>query len=324
MSPGIGATDRPGDALRAVAGPHRRRWALAALLVLVVLVAGAILALTLASASEPRSRMSAPQPLHVAPAPDAAIPTDPSRLAERLTAADAGARAAIARWRAEGDPSRGVPPDDVTLQTLYLQRALRMLARNPTLARRTIARLRPRPARMATNVVEALRSLRRLSGGGSGGGKAPRVRTAAPEPVDALIEYYGAAQRRFGVGTHVLAAVNMIETAFGRVRNASSAGAQGPMQFIGSTWKAYGLGGDVRDPRDAILGAANYLRASGAPRDYARALYHYNPSRLYVDAIRRLARVIARDRTALTIFYSWQVYVGDGRGGAKRITGPGT
>ena len=45
------------------------------------------------------------------------------------------------------------------------------------------------------------------------------------------------------------------------------------MQFMPATWRAYGLGGDVHDPRDAILGAANYLRASGAARDLrARAL----------------------------------------------------
>ena len=44
------------------------------------------------------------------------------------------------------------------------------------------------------------------------------------------------------------------------------AGAQGPMAvLIPATWRAYGMGGDVRDPRDAIMGAADYLRASGAP-----------------------------------------------------------
>ena len=47
----------------------------------------------------------------------------------------------------------------------------------------------------------------------------------------------------------MLAAVNLVESAFGRMRNNSTAGAQGPMQFIPSTWAAYGMGGDVRDPR---------------------------------------------------------------------------
>jgi membrane-bound lytic murein transglycosylase B len=66
---------------------------------------------------------------------------------------------------------------------------------------------------------------------------------------------------------------NYAESKFGRVVSASSAGAQGPMQFIPSTWAAYGLGGDVHDPHDAILGAANYVHASGAPGNYRVALF---------------------------------------------------
>ena len=54
------------------------------------------------------------------------------------------------------------------------------------------------------------------------------------------------------------------------------------MQFMPATWAAYGLGGDIADPRDAILGAANYLHANGAPGDETRALYRYNPSSHYV------------------------------------------
>ena len=76
--------------------------------------------------------------------------------------------------------------------------------------------------------------------------------------------------------------MNLVETGFNKLRNDSVAGAQGPMQFIPSTWRAYGMGGDIHDPRDAIMGAANYLRASGAPGNYRRALYAYNPSTLYV------------------------------------------
>ena len=78
-----------------------------------------------------------------------------------------------------------------------------------------------------------------------------------------------------------------------------------------------GLGGDIRDPRDAILGAANYLHANGAPRSYRRALMHYNPSSHYVEAVLRFARRIRRDERAFYAYYAWQVYV---RG--RRITGP--
>ena len=62
----------------------------------------------------------------------------------------------------------------------------------------------------------------------------------------------------------LLAAVNLIESDFGRVRNNSVSGAQGPMQFMPATWRSYGRGGDVHDPHDAILGAARFLAAAGA------------------------------------------------------------
>jgi hypothetical protein len=51
----------------------------------------------------------------------------------------------------------------------------------------------------------------------------------------------------------------------------------------------------VHDPHDAILGAANYLHASGAPGNYRVALYHYNPVPEYVDAVMRCARPMPRD-----------------------------
>jgi hypothetical protein len=82
------------------------------------------------------------------------------------------------------------------------------------------------------------------------------------------------------------------------------------------------MGGDVHDPRDAILGAANYLRASGAPASYRRALYAYNPSRFYVDAVLRYVRQIRRDSRRYYGYYSWQVFVRT-PSGERRLTGPG-
>ena len=91
------------------------------------------------------------------------------------------------------------------------------------------------------------------------------------------------------------------------MRNDSVAGAQGPMQFMPATWQAYGLRGDVHDPRDAILGAANYLHANGAPGDERGALFHYNPSSLYVEAVSRYANRMRKDPLAFYAFYAWPV-----------------
>ena len=93
------------------------------------------------------------------------------------------------------------------------------------------------------------------------------------------------------------------------------------MQFMPATWRAYGLGGDVHDPHDAILGAANYLHANGAPADLRRALYHYNPSAAYVDAVLRYTRRLGADRRAFYELYCWQVFVRT-PAGYRRITSP--
>ena len=81
------------------------------------------------------------------------------------------------------------------------------------------------------------------------------------------------------------------------------------MQFLPATWRAYGLSGDVHDPRDAILGAANYLRANSAAHDERAALHHYNHSTLYVDAVLHYAHRITHVRDAFAEYYAWDVYV---------------
>ncbi len=101
----------------------------------------------------------------------------------------------------------------------------------------------------------------------------------------------------------MLAAVNYVESDFGRLREASVAGAQGPMQFMPATWASYGRG-NVHDPRAAILAAARFLRAAGAPASERAALLRYNPSSLYVDAVERYAGRIRRDPVSLLVFYA--------------------
>ena len=222
------------------------------------------------------------------------------------------ARAEILDWTSSG-PSRRL-----TLEVLYEQRIERKLASRPRLARAVIARLPATTAGAVRDEVTAQRELARLAR------PIPlaSVRVGRPLPAHVLLRYYHEAQRRFHVRWEVLAAVNFVESAFNKLRNRSAAGAQGPMQFLPSTWRRYGLGGDVHDPHDAILGAANYLRAAGAPRSYRRALFAYNPSALYVDAVLRYARRIERDRLAYFDYYTRQIFVPT-PAGIRRVTGPG-
>jgi membrane-bound lytic murein transglycosylase B len=89
------------------------------------------------------------------------------------------------------------------------------------------------------------------------------------------------------------------------VKNDSVAGAKGPMQFIPTTWQIYGNGGDIHDPHDAILAAANLLHNNGAPPRYGPALRAYNNSGLYVDAVTRYAREIGANPYGIYYLYCW-------------------
>jgi len=238
---------------------------------------------------------------------------------ERLTVELRSLYRAIGTWAREGDPSTWPPPREVELRTLYVQRVYRALAGEPGLARRVIERL-PHAWRfeVRSNVSASAALFRHATPVDSAEG----FRTARPEPAGVLLGWFEEAERGFGVDREMLAAVMLIETRFGRVVSRSYAGASGPMQFIPSTWRAYGLGGDVRDPHDAILGAANYLRASGAPEDERRALYAYNPVEAYVDAVSSYAEVMRRNPNAFFAYYNWQVFVRTVDGDV-RLTGPG-
>jgi membrane-bound lytic murein transglycosylase B len=249
-----------------------------------------------------------------APSPQAPIPREPGQLATALQATTADLRSAIGRW----DDKNAAAPGDVTLLALYQQRIYRLLAREERLSRTTVARLPEALRRVSADLLAAHRELYRLTPPIA----ARTIRVGRPRPAGVLLGYYREAERRFRVPWNVLAAVNFVESKFGKLRSASAAGAQGPMQFMPATWRAYGLGGNVHDAHDAILGAANYLHASGAPRELRRALQAYNPSRAYVDAVLRYARRLQADRTMFFALYNWQVFVKTPRGD-RRVTGPG-
>jgi hypothetical protein len=127
----------------------------------------------------------------------------------------------------------------------------------------------------------------------------------AAKSIDLLRSYYQEAYETYGIDPSYLASINFIESNFGRVNGPSSAGALGPMQFLPGTWETYGLDGDVNDPHDAILGAANYLVHNGAPADMRNALWHYNNSFDYVNSVESFARAYRADPAWLDRMYYW-------------------
>jgi membrane-bound lytic murein transglycosylase B len=289
-------------------------------LLTVLVVTAAAAGLTVAVAQEREdSPDTPPAPLQPPerqslPEPNSALSRRPARLAATLIATTRRLHAALPRWDAAGEV-----PRDVKYLALHHQRILRLMAARRALGDATLARL-PRDVRgEARDTVLARRHLAAIP---RSPGRLPRIRVAKAAPAAQLRRHYAQAQRRFGVTWSILASINLVESAFGRVRSASEAGARGPMQFLPSTWREYGMGGNIDDPRDAILAAANYLRRAGAPADMNRALFAYNHSTSYVRAIRRFAHRMHADPRAFLTYYAWQVFVRTPTG-VRRLTGPG-
>jgi hypothetical protein len=128
-------------------------------------------------------------------------------------------------------------------------------------------------------------------------------RRARAEIPPAYLDLYLAAAQRYGLDWAILAGIGKVECDHGRDPDPSCtregavnlAGAGGPAQFLASTWSEYGVDGDGDgridrwDPADAIFSMANYLRASGAPGDYHKAIYAYNHAGWYVEEVERWA-----------------------------------
>jgi hypothetical protein len=227
-------------------------------------------------------------------------PPRPTELAAQLVRADAALQ------------------ERVTTADAYAEQRIELrLSDDPALAARVLRLLPSRLARDVTDDVLAHRELARLT--------PPRplsaFRVGAATAAAKLRAYYAEAERRSGIAWQVLAAVNYVESDFGRLREASVAGAQGPMQFLPSTWASYGRG-SIHDPHAAILAAGRFLRAAGGARNERAALYRYNPSTAYVDAVERYAARIRRDSRAFLVYYARPLVVRT-PAGYRRLGGPG-
>jgi murein DD-endopeptidase MepM/ murein hydrolase activator NlpD len=125
--------------------------------------------------------------------------------------------------------------------------------------------------------------------------------TQAPLPYAELLSLWQQAGAQYGVPWQVLAAINKIESNFGRNMGPSSAGAIGWMQFMPSTWMRWGVDANadgIADPwnaSDAIFSAARYLAAAGAPADLYRAVFAYNHADWYVREVLSLADLYQTD-----------------------------
>jgi hypothetical protein len=221
------------------------------------------------------------------------IASDPGQLADDLVADEQALR----------DPS--TPEPALTAAARRQQAAYRAIGFH----REWDAIVRPRlPAPLVEAYdlnIDARRQLTAMTGLKA---TLPPWRIIAPAPADDLLGYYREAEAASGVAWNYLAAINLIESRLGSIDGVSTAGAQGPMQFLPSTFAAYGDGGDIRSPHDSIMAAGRYLAANGFATDRDRALFRYNNADSYVRAVNDYAAILAADPAAFAGYYRWDVY----------------
>ncbi len=259
----------------------------------------------------PESSGAQPRPAPAAPAERALPPdpvlapvlsggspkaaSDPVGLAHQLTVAETAIR----------DPK--TPPDRLRAAAWTAQVAYRALEHRPGWDKAVLAAV-PEPLRdVVRHNTAARREFKDMQGRLSD--TLPAWRIVEPLPAEELRAIYTEAQRRYGVPWQVLAAIHLVETGTGRIVGTSSAGAQGPMQFMPATWDSYGMGGDVWNTRDAVMAAANYLAANGADSgELDHALWHYNNDTRYVRAVRHFAAVMRDNERAFLGYHARKVY----------------
>lgn len=226
---------------------------------------------------------------------DRPLPTDPASLASELTQTE----------RAIRDPGL----DDRTARQWgeRLQRLYRVLSANRDWVEATLEAIEPDVRPDVELNWSARQNLSALVNSTTLSSTLPAWRLRDPLPVDELLGYYEEAEEQTAVPWEILAAVHLIETRMGRIEGFSTAGAIGPMQFLPSTW-AECCEGDPAVDRDAIIGAGEYLKQRGAGTDIDRALFGYNNSDRYVQAVRAYASVMERDALAYRGYHAFEVY----------------
>jgi membrane-bound lytic murein transglycosylase B len=221
------------------------------------------------------------------------LASDPARLADDL----------VADEQALHDPSTAEAA--LVAAARRQQAAYRAIGQHPDWDAITRPRIPPSLLDVYDRNVDARRQLTAITPVRA---TLPAWRIEPPAAADELLSYYHQAESESGVGWNYLAAINLVETRFGSIQGASTAGAQGPMQFLPPTFAAYGQGGDINSPRDSIMAAGRYLAANGFSNDRDHAIYRYNHANEYVRAVNQYAALIASDPAAFAGYYRWDVY----------------
>jgi Transglycosylase SLT domain len=234
----------------------------------------------------------------------AAVPRTPDGAQPRLAASPAQvADDLVADEHALRDPSTGEAA--LVVAAHRQQAAYRAIGQHPEWDAATRPRIPAALLDVYDRNVDARRALNAITPSRT---TLPAWRVVPPAPADQLLGFYHQAETETGVGWNYLAAINLVETRLGSIDGVSTADAQGPMQFLPSTFAAYGQGGDIHSPHDSIIAAGRYLAANNFANDRDHAIYRYNHDSDYVRAVNQYAALIGRDPAAFAGYYRWDVY----------------
>jgi len=244
------------------------------------------------------------------------LPTAPDGRHYPLVPAEPAVSASLLAQVEEALRSQSTPAADLPALGHQQQVIYRVLAFQPEQAARVRAALPERWRPVFDRHIRARREFIAMHDPKRRPANLPAWRIISPEPAANLLRYYREASAATGVPWEVLAAVNLVESGMGRIDGVSVADAHGPMQFLPSTWAEPGIGngGNIRDPRTAIHGAARYLVRRGGFKDIRKGLWGYNNSDHYGQAVLEYAALLKEDPRAYTGFYNWEIHFASAAG----------
>ncbi len=192
----------------------------------------------------------------------------------------------------------------------YQQVIYRVLSKDSRRTSFVLSKLPERYRRIASLHIQARKSFLLMEKKYGKPSLMPAWEIVPPEPIHLLLSYYYQAEQATGIDWEILAAINLVETGMGRIKGQSIANAQGPMQFLPSTWSEPGIGnnGDINDPNDSIQAAARYLVRRGGLLDIKKALWGYNNNDEYVNAVLLYSEILKENPLAYRSLFHWEIH----------------
>ncbi|WP_255476891.1 lytic transglycosylase domain-containing protein [Synechococcus sp. A15-60] len=231
------------------------------------------------------------------------VPTQPREIADLIALVETAAV----------DPN--ITSESVAVLAHQQQVIYRALSRDPSMSRAVRNQLSPQWHWVFDHHIAARREFLAMHRGPASS-LLPAWRIQAPASADELLNAYRSASSATGIDWEVLAAVNLVETGMGRIDGVSVANAQGPMQFLPTTWTEPGIGqgGDIRDPWDSIHAAARYLVRRGGLDDIRKGLWGYNNSDHYGKAVLHYAALLKQHPLRYRSLHQWQIHYASSAG----------